>query len=870
MENPRRNLKRKLEVDLTEDQTCPKVQHLAPQQPHSNISAKILQLVSLLNSAFSPSASDCAILSSAVHVLAVHAENEDLVDTVVTCGAVPALVRHLRVQDAVKDDSDAPYAVKDDGDGVTKPYQLEVVKGCALVLELLAIQREFQQIIVDAGALPCLVDLLRRHKTSTVSQSHIDLLRRVSGAITSLAHENSDIKTLVRMEGGIPPLVELLEYNDIKVQRAAARALRTLAFQNEGNKNQIVECNALPTLVLMLRSEDPKIHYEAVGTIGNLVHSSPNIKKEVLLAGALQPVISSLSSSCSESRREAALLVGQFASTDADYKVHIAQRGAIPPLLDMLKSSDAELREMSSFALGRLAQDSHNQAGIAHNGGIEPLLKLLESNIVPLQQNAAFALYGLADNEDNVAYIIRAGGFQKLKSGNFRIQQTRECAAKTLTRLEEKIQGRVLKHLIYLMNFAEEGIQRRVAIALAHLCSPNDRKTIFIGNNGLKLLLDIVKSPNLKQKGDASVALHKLASRASSSVSLFDIAPPSPTPQIYMGEEYVNKPKHSDVTFVVEGRSFYARRDCLLSSDIFRAMFDGSYREREAKNIVIPDIKWDVFELMLRYIYTGSVDVNLDIAHDLLKAADQYLLDGLKRICENVIAQELSVGNVFLLYNMSVDFNATTLKHACILFMLEKFDNLSSQPWYFPLVRSLVPEIYAFFFTLLVKSHPVDSLCKYLVLVTGQQFFVSLDISRRHLDRVYYMGIRETPIYQIFAYLLEKMWSLGEVRTQYRAMPLATCELIWVKQLIQELKFADVQSMKLYCDNQVALHIVSNPVFQRESNILRLIVTLYGKVAYIYGIFRMEGGIPPLVELLEFNDINVWRSAARKSCTSLI
>jgi len=45
---------------------------------------------------------------------------------------------------------------------------------------------------------------------------------------------------IFRREGGIPPLVELLEINDVKVQRAAARALRTLAFKNDGNKNQVV------------------------------------------------------------------------------------------------------------------------------------------------------------------------------------------------------------------------------------------------------------------------------------------------------------------------------------------------------------------------------------------------------------------------------------------------------------------------------------------------------------------------------------------------------------------------------------------------------------------------------------------------------
>lgn len=40
-----------------------------------------------------------------------------------------------------------------------------------------------------------------------------------------------------------------------------------------------------------------------------------------------------------------------------------------------------------------------------------------------------------------------------------------------------------------------------------------------------------------------------------------------------------------------------------------------------------------------RFIYTGSVEVTTDIAQELLRAADQYLLEGLKRLCEYAIAQ---------------------------------------------------------------------------------------------------------------------------------------------------------------------------------------------------------------------------------------
>ncbi|OIV92598.1 hypothetical protein TanjilG_17949 [Lupinus angustifolius] len=269
--------------------------------------------VSILSDSFSSNDSHRAAAKRATHVLADLAKNEEVVNVIVEGGAIPALVMHLQ----------APPLDPNDSFHNPLPFEHEVEKGSAFALGLLAVKPEHQQFIVDNGALKHLVNLLKRHNSGLTSRAVNSLIRRAADAITNLAHENSSIKTRVRMEGGIPPLVDLLQVADTKVQRAAAGALRTLAFKNDENKNEIVECNALPTLILMLRSEDAAVHYEAVGVIGNLVHSSPNIKKEVLLAGALQPVIGLLSSCCSESQREAALLLGQFAATDSDCKVSI-------------------------------------------------------------------------------------------------------------------------------------------------------------------------------------------------------------------------------------------------------------------------------------------------------------------------------------------------------------------------------------------------------------------------------------------------------------------------------------------------------------------------------------------------------------------
>ncbi|XP_017611823.1 ARM REPEAT PROTEIN INTERACTING WITH ABF2-like isoform X2 [Gossypium arboreum] len=663
----RKGQKRKLEEEIQEDREI----SLPTGAARRALLAEVTAQVTVLESAFTWRESDRSAAKRSTHVLAELAKNEEVVNVIVEGGAVPALVKHLQ----------APPC--EDGDGSPKPFEHEVEKGSAFALGLLAVKPEHQQLIVDSGALSHLVNLLRRHKDSSISRAVISVIRRAADALTNLAHENSSIKTRVRMEGGIPPLVELLEFTDTKVQRAAAGALRTLAFKNDENKNQIVECNALPTLILMLRSEDAAIHYEAVGVIGNLVHSSPNIKKEVLAVGALQPVIGLLNSCCSESQREAALLLGQFAATDSDCKVHIVQRGAVRPLIEMLHSPDVQLKEMSTFALGRLAQDTHNQAGIAHSGGLVPLLKLLDSKNGSLQHNAAFALYGLADNE-----------------------ATKDCVAKTLKRLEEKIHGRVLNHLLYLMRIAEKPVQRRVALALAYLCSPDDQRTIFIDNNGLELLLGLLGSTSTKQQLDGAVALYKLSNKAMT-LSPMDAAPPSPTPQVYLGEQYVNSATLSDVTFLVEGRRFYAHRICLLaSSDAFRAMFDGGYREKDARDIEIPNIKWEVFELMMRFIYTGSVDVTLDIAQDLLRAADQYLLEGLKRLCEYTIAQDISLENVSSMYELSEAFHAISLRHTCILFILEHFDKLSARPGHLHLIQRIVPEIRNYFAKALTKPNP--------------------------------------------------------------------------------------------------------------------------------------------------------------------
>ena len=55
--------------------------------------------------------------------------------------------------------------------------------------------------------------------------------------------------------------------------------------------------------------------------------------------------------------------------------------------------------------------------------------------------------------------------------------------------------------------------------------------------------------------------------------------------------------------------------------------------------------------------------------------------------------------------------------------------------------------------------------------------------------------------------------SRSSAKAEYRSMATICCEIIWLKNLLKDLKVSHTQPVTLFCDNQDAMHIASNPVF---------------------------------------------------------
>ncbi|GAA0144177.1 transmembrane signal receptor [Lithospermum erythrorhizon] len=88
--------------------------------------------------------------------------------------------------------------------------------------------------------------------------------------------------------------------------------------------------------------------------------------------------------------------------------------------------------------------------------------------------------------------------------------------------------------------------------------------------------------------------------------------------------------------------------------------------------------------------------------------------------------------------------------------------------------------------------------------------WVSCPTSRRSVS-AYFIMLGSSPV----SWKMKKQTTISRssAETEYRAMAFCCAELKWLKCFLSYLGVFHTQPIRLFCDNQVALHIASNPVF---------------------------------------------------------
>ncbi|KAL6972509.1 BTB and MATH domain-containing protein 41 [Sarracenia purpurea var. burkii] len=128
----------------------------------------------------------------------------------------------------------------------------------------------------------------------------------------------------------------------------------------------------------------------------------------------------------------------------------------------------------------------------------------------------------------------------------------------------------------------------------------------------------------------------------------------------------------TDIVISVGEKKYPAHKVILAGrSSVFAAMF--AHDTIEKKGLVrVKDMDENVVEEMLRYIYTGKVEKLENLAQDLLIAADKYCLEGLRILCENELAANLSGSNALDLLVFAKRYNSEGLKSQVVDFILSR------------------------------------------------------------------------------------------------------------------------------------------------------------------------------------------------------
>jgi speckle-type POZ protein len=141
----------------------------------------------------------------------------------------------------------------------------------------------------------------------------------------------------------------------------------------------------------------------------------------------------------------------------------------------------------------------------------------------------------------------------------------------------------------------------------------------------------------------------------------------------------------SDVNFNVGGREFPAHKNILSArSQYFAAMFKHPMKENSTNQVKIEDIDPEVFDQLLRFIYTGRVPLDKleTMAAELFIAADKYLLDELKMKCENYLLSQMSPDNcVILLLHGDLQNPNKHLKEAAKFFRRNPSQVMATDGW---------------------------------------------------------------------------------------------------------------------------------------------------------------------------------------------
>ncbi|KXJ15070.1 RCC1 and BTB domain-containing protein 1 [Exaiptasia diaphana] len=100
----------------------------------------------------------------------------------------------------------------------------------------------------------------------------------------------------------------------------------------------------------------------------------------------------------------------------------------------------------------------------------------------------------------------------------------------------------------------------------------------------------------------------------------------------------------------------------------FRTMFQAHWGEDDKDVIEITQFSFPVYEAFLKYLYTDKVELTPEDAIGLLDLANSYCEIQLKKLCEKIIKEGITIDNAAMLMAAAIKYEAMELEDFCFKF----------------------------------------------------------------------------------------------------------------------------------------------------------------------------------------------------------
>ncbi|KAK3095759.1 hypothetical protein FSP39_018672 [Pinctada imbricata] len=136
---------------------------------------------------------------------------------------------------------------------------------------------------------------------------------------------------------------------------------------------------------------------------------------------------------------------------------------------------------------------------------------------------------------------------------------------------------------------------------------------------------------------------------------------------------------HSDVTVEVGEKTFKCHKSILASLSLyFDAMFNSGMRESISGHVTFPEMDPDLFEIVLRFIYTGDAESGMttDNAVELLRIAALLQISTLQGIIEEFLHPHLTNENCLKVWRLSMLHDCRTLTDKAVELIARNFKDI--------------------------------------------------------------------------------------------------------------------------------------------------------------------------------------------------